>query len=203
MSLMFTPSWPEAWTEASLQLLATVLALVVIRVAGWFPFEAEGRERVRHQALAGAALILPSLVVAALVAPAEAAIGFGVESLFPVLALLPVAVVLGVGAFRSGRNEAADAPIAVTAGQSVIGWGLYLFGYEALFRGTLLFALFRAAGAWPAIVISTIVYALAHLDKRAGEVLGSIPLGLVWGMACLEAGGLWPALLCHLAVYQS
>lgn len=200
MMLMFTPSWPAAWTEASAQLLVAVLALVLIRVAGWFPFGGVGRARVREQALSGAALCLPSLIVSGLFAPPGAILGFGVVSLFPLIVLLPLAVVLGVGGYRSGKKEQGASPLEVTFGQSVAGWSLYLVGYEALFRGTLLFALFRAAGAWPAIVISTAVYALAHLDKRPAEILGSIPLGVIWGMACLEAGGLWPALMCHVAV---
>ncbi len=205
MSLMITPSWPAGWTEASVQLLICVLALVVIRAAGWFPFEGEGEgdngnERIRRQALAGGALIVPSWVAAWALAPEGAVVGLGLVSLFPVLVLIPLAILLAIGGYTSGKRQRRARPLAVSAGHSLVGWSLYLVGYEALFRGTLLFALFRAAGAWPAIVITTAVYALAHLDKRAGEILGSVPMGIVWGMACLEAGGLWPALMCHVAV---
>ena len=38
---------------------------------------------------------------------------------------------------------------------NALGWFLYLFGYEFLFRGVLLIPLIEPLGMWPAIAINT------------------------------------------------
>lgn len=83
---------------------------------------------------------------------------------------------------------------------SVGVWALYLLGYEFLFRGFLLAPLAEAWGAWPALACSTALYVLAHLHKGSAEVLGSIPMGLVFGLMALYTGGIWAPWLLHLAM---
>jgi membrane protease YdiL (CAAX protease family) len=81
-----------------------------------------------------------------------------------------------------------------------LGWAVYLFGYELLFRGLLLFPLAAATDPWTAVLASSGLYVLAHLDKDLGECLACAPMGLVFAALALAAGSIWPALALHLAI---
>ncbi|MGQ1786866.1 CPBP family intramembrane glutamic endopeptidase [Saccharicrinis sp. GN24d3] len=61
-----------------------------------------------------------------------------------------------------------------------LSWAAYLLGYEFLFRGILLHSCIEAWGTFVAILINTLLYALAHLHKGRFETLGSIPLGILF-----------------------
>jgi membrane protease YdiL (CAAX protease family) len=82
-------------------------------------------------------------------------------------------------------------------------WGLYLLGYEAFFRGFLLFVLVGFFGVWPAVMINTLFYSLAHLPKGAGESFGSIPLGILLCLITLSTGNFWVAFFVHLSMAWS
>ena len=62
---------------------------------------------------------------------------------------------------------------------NLLGWAIYLFGYEFLFRGILLFPLAETVGVWPAIAVNIALYSATHIPKGLDETLGAIPLGLV------------------------
>jgi len=80
-------------------------------------------------------------------------------------------------------------------------WALYLLGYEYLFRGALLFGLAATLGAWPALAITTAIYALVHLPKpMLGETLGSIAMGFVFGAMALDTGTIWAPWLVHMGI---
>lgn len=80
-------------------------------------------------------------------------------------------------------------------------WAVYLFGYEYLFRGALLFGLAATLGAWPALAITTALYALVHLPKpMLGETLGSVVMGFVFGAMALGTGAMWAPWLIHLGI---
>lgn len=76
-------------------------------------------------------------------------------------------------------------------------WLVYLFAYEFLFRGLLLFTLYIALGLWSAIVITTCLYVLVHIPKGLKEAMGALPFGVVLGLITIEAGSIWPALFIH------
>ena len=80
--------------------------------------------------------------------------------------------------------------------------GLYMFAYEFLFRGFLLFACLAAMPAAFAIAINTVLYVLAHVPKGPREALGSIPLGVVLCLSAIETGAIWAAFLIHVIMSQ-
>jgi membrane protease YdiL (CAAX protease family) len=83
---------------------------------------------------------------------------------------------------------------------NAIGWAMYLFGYELLFRGTLLFPLVDTIGVWPAIAINIALYSATHIPKGLDETIGAIPLGLVLCLLTLQSGTIWIAFFVHLAM---
>ncbi len=80
------------------------------------------------------------------------------------------------------------------------GWAIYLFGYELLFRGILLFPLVEAYGVWLAIAVNVALYAATHIPKGLEETIGAAPLGFVLCLLTLMAGNIWIAFLVHVAM---
>jgi len=80
---------------------------------------------------------------------------------------------------------------------NIASWGLYLLGYEFLFRGVLFLGLIPFTGLYPAIAINTVLYALAHLYKGKKETLGSIPLGITLCLITAETNTIWTAFAVH------
>ena len=83
---------------------------------------------------------------------------------------------------------------------NALGWALYLFGYEFLFRGLLLFPLAEHLGVWTAIAINISLYSATHIPKGLEETLGAIPLGLVLCLLTLASGTIWIAFFVHVAM---
>jgi membrane protease YdiL (CAAX protease family) len=83
---------------------------------------------------------------------------------------------------------------------NMLGWTIYLFGYEFLFRGTLLFPLVKTLGIWPAIAINTALYSATHIPKGLDETIGAIPLGIVLCILTLLSGTIWIAFIVHVAM---
>lgn len=79
-------------------------------------------------------------------------------------------------------------------------WGLYLLGYELFFRGVLTFALARELGAWPGLAVMTALYVAVHLPKPAGETVGTLPMGLIFGLTALASGGIWAPWIGHWVI---
>ena len=79
-------------------------------------------------------------------------------------------------------------------------WALYLLGYEWCFRGLLVVGLASLIGLWPALILGTGLYVLAHLDKDPGEALACVPMGLGFGLLVWWSQSLWPAVLLHLGL---
>jgi len=86
---------------------------------------------------------------------------------------------------------------------SALGWILYLFAYEFLLRGFLLFSSFYAFGIWPAIIINIGIYSLMHVPKGMKETIGAIPLGLVLCLLTLKSGTIFAALIIHITMALS
>ena len=87
--------------------------------------------------------------------------------------------------------------------QSALSWMLYLFSYEFLFRGFLFFASLPVLGLSMAIVLNTIIYALAHLPKGYKEIIGSIPLGILLCYLTFTTGSIWVAVFSHIVLALS
>ncbi len=86
---------------------------------------------------------------------------------------------------------------------TALGWFLYLFGYEFLFRGVLLIPLADpefGIGVWPAIAVNIALYSATHIPKGLDETIGAIPLGLVLCLLTLASGTIWIAFLVHVAM---
>lgn len=81
---------------------------------------------------------------------------------------------------------------------NLLGWALYLFGYELLFRGTLLFPVYEILGLWPAVAINVALYSATHIPKGMDETIGAVPLGVVLCIVTLQTGTIWVAFFVHL-----
>jgi membrane protease YdiL (CAAX protease family) len=83
---------------------------------------------------------------------------------------------------------------------NLIGWVIYLFGYEFLFRGILLIPLNETLGLWPAVAINVAMYSATHIPKGLDETIGAIPLGIVLCLLTLFSGTIWIAFWVHVAL---
>lgn len=79
-----------------------------------------------------------------------------------------------------------------------LGWCLYLFGYEFLFRGILFIPLIDTLGVWPAIAVNVALYAATHIPKSLDETIGAAPLGFVLCLITLQTGTIWVAFVVHV-----
>ncbi len=82
--------------------------------------------------------------------------------------------------------------------KNAIGWAAYLFGYELLFRGVLLFPLANELGVWTAIAINIALYSATHIPKGLDETIGAIPLGFVLCILTLYTDTIWIAFIVHV-----
>lgn len=83
---------------------------------------------------------------------------------------------------------------------NLIGWALYLFGYEFLFRGILFIPLIEPMGLWGAIAVNIALYSATHIPKGLDETIGAIPLGLGLCFLTVASGTIWIAFLVHVAM---
>tara|TARA_B110000977_G_scaffold115187_1_gene148917 strand:- start:127 stop:828 length:702 start_codon:yes stop_codon:yes gene_type:complete len=80
---------------------------------------------------------------------------------------------------------------------NILSWGIYLLAYEFLFRGVLFLGMLLFIDLYPAIILNTLLYALAHLHKGKKETLGSIPLGIVLCFITFKTQTIWTAFAVH------
>ena len=66
---------------------------------------------------------------------------------------------------------------------------------ESLFRGLFLRAFARRYGVWPALVLSSALFAFFHLN--VWQALVALFAGLYLGHLCLSTGSLWPPIVAH------
>ena len=86
---------------------------------------------------------------------------------------------------------------------SALAWILYLFAYEFMFRGMLLFSSMELMGLWPAIILNTGIYALVHVPKGITEGLGAIPFGLLLCWLAVHTGSFQVAFFAHVILALS
>lgn len=87
-----------------------------------------------------------------------------------------------------------------TAFLNAAGWALYLFGYEFMFRGVLLFPLVENLGVWTAVAINIALYSATHIPKGLNETLGAMILGFVLCLLTIASGTIWIAYFVHVAL---
>lgn len=71
------------------------------------------------------------------------------------------------------------------------------FCEETFFRGFALAGFLRGMGIWPAVILSAVLFTIAH-----GDVGSSVPilaLGLVLAYARWRTGSIWPGIALHIA----
>jgi membrane protease YdiL (CAAX protease family) len=86
---------------------------------------------------------------------------------------------------------------------SATSWIAYLFAYEFMFRGFLLFSSLPLLGFWPSILLNTAVYSLVHIPKGNKETLGAIPFGILISYLVIETGTFWIAFFAHVILALS
>ena len=76
---------------------------------------------------------------------------------------------------------------------------VYLFAWEFLFRGFMLFGLREKLGEM-SIVVQMIPFVILHFGKPDIEVLSTVFTGLWFGYICYRTGSFWPAFIIHTAI---
>jgi membrane protease YdiL (CAAX protease family) len=77
---------------------------------------------------------------------------------------------------------------------------LYMFAWEFLFRGYMLFGLEKSIGR-NAIFVQTIPFVLLHLGKPFLETLFCIPGGFVLGYVAYRTRSFLPCFIIHFGIY--
>lgn len=77
---------------------------------------------------------------------------------------------------------------------------LYYIAWEFYFRGFLLFGLKDRFGVVNAILIQTISSCLIHIGKPEGEIVGSIIIGIIFGVIAIKTRSIWYVFLIHASI---
>ena len=159
---------------------------------------------------AGVAFAVASVIALRFAMPEHAAIGWSVTLTGRAVALWVVAAVVCLTsvalasrqpAMRERYPEARVARFGAAARLAdALGWLVYLYGYELLLRGVLLFPLVALVPLGAALALHSALYALAHLDKPLAEILGTVPMGFVFGWLAIETGSVLPGFALHAAI---
>lgn len=87
-----------------------------------------------------------------------------------------------------------------TALWNTLGWAAYLSGYELFFRGILVLALAPLVGPLPALTLALMAYVFVHLGRYAGETVGTLFTGTLFGVVALDTGSILMPFLAHFGV---
>ncbi len=156
--------------------------------------------------------LLPGILVFAFshIRPAEVGLSFGFNNLYWYLPGILFIVVITNFFLASNPDtfsrypemrfkEWTKARIAITA----IGWIIYLFGYEFLFRGLLFFSIYHSFGLLTSLAVNAIIYSLVHIPKGKAEMIGAIPFGILLCCMALLTGSIILPFLIHLSLALS
>jgi membrane protease YdiL (CAAX protease family) len=80
---------------------------------------------------------------------------------------------------------------------SALSYLVYLFSYECLFRGFLLFGLRDALGDVPSTLVSMAFVTISHVGTSPPVILGAMASGLLFPYMTLQAGSIWPVFTLH------
>jgi len=82
----------------------------------------------------------------------------------------------------------------------LLNTALYMFAWEFLFRGYMLFGLEKSIGR-SAIFVQTIPFVLLHLGKPFLETLACIPGGFIFGYVAYRTRSVLPCFILHFGMY--
>jgi uncharacterized protein len=120
---------------------------------------------------------------------------WGFHVLITCAVAIPVLYVTSLLPFMAAYYKMANFDLA----QYVLEMAAYLFAWEYIFRGFLLFGLKERLGAW-SVVVQMIPFVLLHFGKPELEVISTIPVGLYLGYICYRGNSFWPAYIIHLFI---
>jgi membrane protease YdiL (CAAX protease family) len=125
--------------------------------------------------------------------------------LFCVVGIALMALVIGLLAqleeFQGYYSLAIlEHPQPTTVVEFALRQGVYMFSWEFIFRGFMLFGLKERFGSL-AVWIQAIPFAIMHLGKPELETLSTIFGGAAFGYIDLESRSVLPSFLIHWAIY--
>jgi len=82
----------------------------------------------------------------------------------------------------------------------IFEWSLYMFAWEFLFRGYMLFGLEKSIGR-NAIFVQTIPFVLMHFGCVFWETLACIPEGFVFGWIAYKTRSFLPCFVIHIGIH--
>jgi len=82
----------------------------------------------------------------------------------------------------------------------IFKWTLYMFAWEFLFRGYMLFGLERSIGK-SAIFVQTIPFVLLHFGAVSLETLACIPEGFIFGYIAYKTRSFLPCFIMHIGIH--
>lgn len=223
---MNIPNWHSEYLEPVLALLLVTAGFAVYhfvsiseKVKSRF-IEKHGPERgntkmILFQRYLGAMTIgiIPGIVLMLVFGKSWAEYGFRFQnhltSIYWIVGL--AAVVLPINYFNSKKpKNLAQYPMIREKEwskglvfENAFSWCAYLFGYEFMFRGLLLFSTVPLMGEWPAIALNAAIYALVHVPKNLEETIGAVPLGVLLCLITLTTGTIWVAFFVHISLALS
>ncbi len=122
-----------------------------------------------------------------------------------VFGVLPAAVAMLLGVFTAGagwlRDGGSLADWLVQSGKTVLILAPAALSEELMFRGLPMVVAARAIGRGRAIVILSVIFAIAHIQNPevTAAGLGNIALAGIWlSLAFFSPGGMWTAFGAHL-----
>jgi membrane protease YdiL (CAAX protease family) len=112
------------------------------------------------------------------------------------------------GLFVSDRTlDRLDDPARALADSAGSTWAKVLFALttvlvapfaeELFYRGLILRSIERKAGVWPALAITTVIFAVLHFQGL--QLVGLVVAGGVFGVLAVVTGRLGPAMAAHMA----
>jgi len=82
----------------------------------------------------------------------------------------------------------------------IFKWSLYMFAWEFLFRGYMLFGLEKSIGK-SAIFVQTIPFVLLHFGCVFWETLACIPQGFIFGYIAYRTRSFLPCFIIHIGIH--
>lgn len=131
-------------------------------------------------------------------APRDSLLGFGVGAAAITLA---VGVLTVAGTVRWVADSGSWPEYVATLAQALLVYAVAAAAEEAIFRGYVFQALVQGVGAWPAVLGTSVLFALAHLQNPSvtAVALANIFLaGVMLGWAYLRTRSLWFCTAVHL-----